>query len=678
MPSIPLTNNFIPAFNFQEVLIDKTTGFPLAKGIVTFYQDAQRTVLKDIFQLTGIPGNYTVTQLPNPITLSSVGTFEDNSGNDIVPYFYPYDITGQPEYYYVTVYSSADGIIPDVLQFTREHVPFIENQGSNSLSDLLKNFIPDGQFLIHNDGINANASPTYVQGTITAPVTNITQNGWTFERDVGSTSVDTVAFIRIPITNVPVGNPRYGCKVACITPGGSDTYKYLSVSFGDVNKFANDNTYTFAFSAKATSAQGIVAIKARKNYGTGGSPEEIIDLGTALITTSDQMFNFSFSLGSNIGKNLGTLDDDFCSFMISFLPNQAFSFQFTDFILSSGNITFNSFPVTTDSEFSYETLGGSIEIPAYDSSDLYLPLVLTKSGIIFDDRNIGNLIMKTTETLEIGQLWANGASYDSEGYSSDGIPYSRLANKWWYTFTGDSDVYKYGSGISFVTMEEPLLGIGRLNENNYGAVTLASDGAIPTGFTFTTIQVGDVSHNYIAQINYLPGSSITPGSYWIFYGTNGLKYYIWYRVNGIGADPLVSGAFAGIVVDILSTDTAQGVGSQTQFFVNKRYFAVPDYRGFFPRFWNNGRDQANVDPDYATRGSSNTGSILPGDHIGTIQYSQNLTHAHDYFVTYSPLNAYASGDPHDPAWAVENATTTSSGGSEARSTNMYVGAAIWY
>jgi hypothetical protein len=676
MPSIPLTNKFIPAFNFQEVLVDKTTGFPLAKGIVTFYQDEQRTVLKDIFQLTGIPGNYTVTQLPNPITLSSVGTFQDNSGNDIVPYFYPYNISGQPEFYYVTVYSSIDGITPDVLQFTREHAPYIENQGGDTVSDLLRNYIPDGQFLIHNDGANTTNDPLYIQGKIYDPITYIAQNGWTFERSVGSTSLDTVTFEKIPITNVPVGNPPYTCKVTCITPGGSDLYKYLSVSFGDVNKFANDNTYTFAFSAKAVSAQGLVIIKCRKNYGTGGSPEEIIDLGTALITTSDQMFNFSFSLGSNIGKNLGIPNTDYCSFIISFLPNQAFSFQFTNFILAKGNITFNNFPVTTNSEFSYQTLGGSIEIPAYDSSDLYLPLVLTKRGIIFDDRNIGNLIMKTTETLEIGQLWLDGSQYLAEGYSSDGIPYARLANKW-FIFNGvNANQYRYGSGSRFISINTHTLISSYLYGNSDGFITHVSDGAIPTGFTFATIQEGDGTHQYIAQITFLAATSINPGAYWIFHDLDGNKYYVWYRKDGNGVDPNVSGSRAGIVIDILSTDTAEIVNNNTQYWVNHKYFAVPDYRGFFPRFWNKGRSPA-IDPDAASRlALASSASILPGDHIGTTQYSQNLLHSHLYttLASFEPQTGSAT-----QCWTgTSNATTGSSGGSEARSTNMYVGAAIWY
>lgn len=678
MPAIPLTDKFIPAFNFQEVLVDKTTGFPLAKGIVTFYQDAQRTVLKDIFQLTGSPGNYTVTQLPNPITLSTVGTFQDNSGNDIVPYFYPYDILGQPEFYYVTVYSSLDGITPAVLQFTRENVPFLEDQSGNAIALTAKNYIPDGQFLIHNNVLNITNDSTFIPGKISAAVTTLAPNGWTFERDVGSTSIDTVNFIRIPITNIPVGNPRYAVNVTCVTPGGSDTFKYLSVSFADVNKFANDNTYTFAFSAKAIGSPGIVSIKVRKNYGSGGSAEEIIDIGLTQITTSEQMYNFSFSLGSNVGKNLGTTNTDFVSFMISFLPNQAFEFQFTDFILANGNVTFNSFPVTTNSEFAYETLGGSLAVPNYNAADLYLPIILTPSGLIYDHSQISNLVLKTIETLEIGELWADGASYLAEGFSSDGIPYSRLADKWFFFNGSDADLYRYGSGLNFVTMYTISPGVARLSENSVGAVTVASDGAIPTGFSFTTIQAGDPTHQYVVEIGYVAASAITPGAYWIFYGIDAKKYYVWYQKDGVGADPHVSGAEAGILIPITATDTAEIVSDNTQYWVNHKYFATPDYRGYFPRFWSAGAG-TTVDPDSATRAGATTGKfVLPGNYIGTFQVGQNLSHVHTYNIPDIASDTHGAGTSMNIKNTLSSHNTGSEGGSEARSTNMYVGAAIKY
>ena len=106
----------------QDYLVDKLTGQPLSAGIVTFYQDSQRQTLKNVYYQQGIPGAYTYTALPNPLTLSSVGTIQDSNGNDVIPFFYPYDETDNvtPQAYYVTVYSSSF-----VLQFTRQNFPFV-------------------------------------------------------------------------------------------------------------------------------------------------------------------------------------------------------------------------------------------------------------------------------------------------------------------------------------------------------------------------------------------------------------------------------------------------------------------------------------------------------------------------------------------------------------------------
>lgn len=112
--------HYIPAFSIEDVILDKDTGAPLSGGQVYFEQDDQRGVLKPVYQITGTSPNYQYIQLPNPMTLSAIGTFEDALDNPTVPYFYPFDANGDPEYYFVRV-ESSDG----VPQFTREAVPYI-------------------------------------------------------------------------------------------------------------------------------------------------------------------------------------------------------------------------------------------------------------------------------------------------------------------------------------------------------------------------------------------------------------------------------------------------------------------------------------------------------------------------------------------------------------------------
>jgi hypothetical protein len=123
------------------VILDKDTGAPLSGGLVYFEIDDQRGSPKFVYQITGTSPNYTFTQLPNPMTLSSIGTFVDSLDNPVIPYFYPYDANGDVELYYVRVTSSTG-----VPQFTREAVPYISSNGSGSVTAAFENEISNPQF----------------------------------------------------------------------------------------------------------------------------------------------------------------------------------------------------------------------------------------------------------------------------------------------------------------------------------------------------------------------------------------------------------------------------------------------------------------------------------------------------------------------------------------------------
>lgn len=139
--AIPLDPRFIPAFSIEDVLLDKDTGEPLSGGLVYFEIDDQRGVLKPVYQITGTSPNYTFTQLPNPMVLSSIGTFEDALDAPVIPYFYPYKDNGDVELYYVRVTNFAG-----VPQFTRQAQPYISSGSDSPSSNLLENEISNPQF----------------------------------------------------------------------------------------------------------------------------------------------------------------------------------------------------------------------------------------------------------------------------------------------------------------------------------------------------------------------------------------------------------------------------------------------------------------------------------------------------------------------------------------------------
>lgn len=140
----------ISAPMLQDYLVDKDSGFPMAGGVLTFYQDyPDRTVLKNLYYQTGNPPTYSYTKLPNPLTLSSVGTIQDNNGNDTIPYFYPVSELDeeQVELYYVTCVNSDS-----VPQWTRSGFPNVNQADDPTPPNLqtLENIITNNVFWRNN------------------------------------------------------------------------------------------------------------------------------------------------------------------------------------------------------------------------------------------------------------------------------------------------------------------------------------------------------------------------------------------------------------------------------------------------------------------------------------------------------------------------------------------------
>lgn len=162
-----LDPRYIPAFSIEEVLLNKDTGAPLSGGLVYFEQDNQRGVLKPVYQITGTSPNYTYIQLPNPVVLSSIGTFEDSLGNPVIPYFYPYDEAGNVEYYYVRVTSSED-----VAQFDREAVPYVPLSNTSEVLSVITNELSNPQFSVVSFD-QTSSSYTYNFSAVTNEVVNI-------------------------------------------------------------------------------------------------------------------------------------------------------------------------------------------------------------------------------------------------------------------------------------------------------------------------------------------------------------------------------------------------------------------------------------------------------------------------------------------------------------------------
>lgn len=489
-----LDPRYISSTPLQWIFLDKDLGTPLVAGVVTFYEQDNQNVKKDIFQLdNSAPTGFSI--LNNPITLTSIGTFADDNGNDIIPYFFPFDDEGNPQLYFVTVYNK-DG----VFQFSRQDWPPNEGigGGNSSSQNNIINYVPNGQFLLHND-----YPVSSIAGIDT--VNYIAQGGWTFEKETLSTSTDTISFIReiSSSTNPNVdANPRYFFQ---INTNGTDlnySRKDLCLTFPDVNKFAGDpllqsSVYTFSFQSNVISGGStIVDIRLRKIFGSGGSATTDISLGTIELSLTENLYNITFKFGENSGDNVGTLlDDDYLQLCVRF-PNSAQIVQMTDFVLTPGSNPVVAFPQTTNAEFLSDSTTGSLPTPNPDGSDLYLPIKLGPKGFIFDKSEIGCLVSAMGNSSPLASLYCDGTQYAVGSRSSLGIPYRRLFNELMLGSPANIPLYGTGKDFASVAINSGASSSMVIATNKSGLQTNPSNGGISPGFTYSLLVAGNSTIGY--------------------------------------------------------------------------------------------------------------------------------------------------------------------------------------
>ena len=257
------TSLLVAAPMLQDVLIDNVTGLPMANGVVTMYQDDSRTTLKNWYYQSGAFGDYNFIPLPNPLTLSGIGTIQDNNGNDVIPFYYPYSEIDNvtPESYYVTVVNSDDQS-----QFIRQNFPFNNNSNNpvNTTGSTLRNLIVNSSFW-RNIGFIASANSL---STILAPDqhTGFSMPDMCFIKNTID-AVDLIHFQVFPVgffltTDNPPNQdvtPEYFLQVAC-TGIGTETYKYLQIPVQLHIKNLEQTQCTFTFWAKNVSGRNTISV----------------------------------------------------------------------------------------------------------------------------------------------------------------------------------------------------------------------------------------------------------------------------------------------------------------------------------------------------------------------------------------------------------------------------------
>lgn len=215
-----MLKEFITSVQLQSYFVDKNTGAPLSGGYVEFFKDSDRTDGKPVYQKVqngfDVSGNplYEFVTLGDVVQLSGVGTFMDNTNNDISIYYYPWDEEGNLELYYVAVFD-----VFGVEQLTREGWPNTYGTDNPDVagSNISENQISNPQFSVVNFNPDVGLS---VDLTGSATDTIAIAPNWNLV--VSHSANTTVQVARTSVagsSNLPTQPPYY----LTITPGVATT-----------------------------------------------------------------------------------------------------------------------------------------------------------------------------------------------------------------------------------------------------------------------------------------------------------------------------------------------------------------------------------------------------------------------------------------------------------------------
>lgn len=256
--------------DLEEYFVDKDSGLPLAGGTLTFYRDVSRSTPKVVYQLSGAPPNYTYTAMPNPIVLSSVGTVQNAGGDNEVIYYFPYDLSGNLDLYFV-VCRDSNG----TEQFSREAWPNITSADNPVVGNdfPFQNQISNAQFT--QVFINENQPTIYSVSAATKQVFSFAPN-WDFV--ITGTGSVTVQRISIAGNDHVATSPPYVLDVL-ISGGitGCLLRQRFNVNSGLWASTANEPIFLSGTLIARNESAGTSGIQMFYAESTGGLPIAIVD-----------------------------------------------------------------------------------------------------------------------------------------------------------------------------------------------------------------------------------------------------------------------------------------------------------------------------------------------------------------------------------------------------------------
>ncbi len=392
------TDLLIAAPMLQDYLVDKDTGFPLANGQVSLYIDNQRSFFKNWYYQTGAPGAYTWIPLDNPLNLSSVGTIQDPNGNDVIPFYYPFDETNQnvAQPYYITVYSVDSNGNPAVLQFTRENFPFQPSNFSPTVQNpTWRNYILNNVYWRNIGALNC----TNVTAQVIAPSQH---EGYTngdiqfLKSTTGAT--DNLAFL--PMTEVLDDDitPEYYLNMECSGTQAGETVKCIQYPISlHVATLSNvPATVVFQGQNVAGSTNNYVDLYIYQYLGTGAlsQPAPIL-IQRVVLGNTFQKFSIPFIFPDASGLTLGLGGDDALFLRVQYPLSALFEVNHTKpQIYLSTDVPDNDFDT-------YDQIESIINSPRTGDYKTSLNSFQPFGYVIVNDGNIGDAASSATTRANI-------------------------------------------------------------------------------------------------------------------------------------------------------------------------------------------------------------------------------------------------------------------------------------
>lgn len=366
-------SQLISAAMLQDPLISKL-GLTLANGTIIFEDEFGNP--KNWYYQTGTgTGPFSYVAGANPLTLSAAGTFIDVSGNDVIPFWYPYSESDntilQP--YFIQVYDQFG-----TFQFPRTNFPFTAGGKLPVINyQTLDNLIINNRFWRN-------------VGTVTMAAATPISNVWTYQyNDIGTyyyqtlapnqhdgfsmpdinfiknnyTAADTITFTTFPLTSggslTNDIQPEFYINHTCSSAGTGESLKVYQFPISLHVNTLNSVDATFSIQAQAVGSSQDLTFYIYQFLGTGvasGSPI-LIGTGAVTITTTWTQYPLAFTFPATNGLTLSSTGDDALYLQIAMPLNSQCNINFTLPSIYLGNT------VPQNSFSSYDVIDGIVNTP---------------------------------------------------------------------------------------------------------------------------------------------------------------------------------------------------------------------------------------------------------------------------------------------------------------------------